>query len=80
MIANVAGVWVVLMTVDVTEPHAIMLPAPVDALSHNAEPTMVDVDAVHAANVNAVELKIVEGAASVAEPQSPEVARRAYPV
>jgi hypothetical protein len=41
---------------------------------------MVEVEAVQAAKVIADELKIVQGVANVAEPQSPEVAILAYPV
>jgi hypothetical protein len=52
-------------------------PAPVEELSTMAKPTMVEVDAVQAAKVNAVELKMVQGVAEVGAPQSPEVARRA---
>jgi hypothetical protein len=75
--ANVAGVCVVLMTVELQDPQAMTFPAPVEELSTMAKPTMVEVDAVQAAKVNAVELKMVQGVAEVGAPQSPEVARRA---
>jgi hypothetical protein len=77
LIANVAGVWVVEITVEVHEPHAMTFPAPVVTESTIANPTMVEVEPVQAAKVMADELKIVHGVAEVGEPQSPEVAIRA---
>ena len=78
--ANVAGVCVVEMTVEVHDPHHRAFPAPVVAESQPAKPIMVEVPEVQAANVRAEELKIVDGDPADGVPQSPEVASRAYPV
>jgi len=52
-------------------------PAPVVALSTIANPTIVLVPAVQAANVSVEEFEIVDGVAPTVAPQSPDVARRA---
>lgn len=53
--ATVAGVFEVSMTLDVTVPHMMTLPAPVVAESQTAKPTMVLELAVQAAKVSADE-------------------------
>jgi hypothetical protein len=54
-----------------------MFPAPTVIESRIAKYVMVEVEPVQAAKVIALELKMVQGVAKVAEPQSPLVAMRA---
>ncbi len=74
--ATVAGVWVVLMTVEVQVPQASTFP-PV-APSQRAHPMMVDEPAVQAANVIAFELVLEPAAAALISAAATDF--RAYPV
>lgn len=74
----------VLITVDVADPHHSMFPAAVVAESHSAHPMMVDEPAVQAANVIAPLLDVVEAApappAVAALNPAAAITARAYPV
>jgi len=68
------------IVVEAHEAHSKTLPAATVEASQSAKPVTALEPPVQAANVRAVELKMVEGAAAVGVPHPEAVASRAYPV